>query len=96
VPIWKRVEVIGEFFNHRSQFQRCGPFRRDTFCTTHSAEQVAGDRAGGIRVAVMVHGQDEALPKIRGHHGAIDRDGERIIGDEAGAEPPDGVDCRYS
>src|SRR5690606_22024324 len=61
------------FLEHVGELQRLAPAPRDRRGAMHGAQEMAGDRADGIAVAVDVHRGDDPLLERLGHAQAVER-----------------------
>ena len=78
------LQIEGDGLDLLPEFQPFQPRRRDGVDSEQRAEDVAGDGAGAVAVAAVVHGEEDAATEVvREGQRAVDRDCERFLGNPA-------------
>lgn len=84
------VQVVRHFEDHAPQFQILLPFLIDRIIAEQCSENVARDGTGGVAVAAVIYGGNDAGGKIiRMPQRTVDGDGECFFRDPALTEPVD-------
>ena len=79
-------EVVGQRFDGGTKLEGSEPALGDGSNAKRSAEKIAGDGAGGVAIAGMIDGENDAVLEILGGESAVEAHGEGFFGDKAFAE----------
>ena len=83
IPRPERRQIFRNLHDRFTQLERRKKGCRVCAFAPEGAEDVAGDRSGRIRIAVMIHGPYDTIGKIPCRERAIDRNGERLFSNPA-------------